>query len=138
MNTRKTIYDKLFTEKVELAKHEVELALVDDLKGVLNGIENDSIYDVYSETIKISSNLEILKEKATERFNTNEKVVQASFTRIKLAEQYLATAERISKELGTNVNTIPNYNNVLSAKTKLQDTIKSLSSVQNKLKNLIK
>jgi hypothetical protein len=27
MNTRKTIYDKLFTEKVELAKHEVELAL---------------------------------------------------------------------------------------------------------------
>ena len=31
MNTRKTIYDKLFTEKVELAKHEVELALVDDL-----------------------------------------------------------------------------------------------------------
>jgi hypothetical protein len=26
MNTRKTIYDKLFTEKVELAKHEVELA----------------------------------------------------------------------------------------------------------------
>ena len=138
MNTRKTIYDKLFTEKVELAKHEVELALVDDLKGVLNGIENDSIYDVYSETIKISSNLEILKEKATERFNTNEKVVQASFTRIKLAEQYLATAERISKELGTNVKTIPNYNNVLSAKTKLQNTIKSLSSVQNKLKNLIK
>jgi hypothetical protein len=32
MNTRKTIYDKLFTEKVELAKHEVELGLIDDLK----------------------------------------------------------------------------------------------------------
>jgi hypothetical protein len=31
MNTRKTIYDKLFTEKVELAKHEVELGLIDDL-----------------------------------------------------------------------------------------------------------
>ena len=30
MNTRKTVYNKLFTEKVELAKHEVELALVDD------------------------------------------------------------------------------------------------------------
>jgi hypothetical protein len=28
MNTRKTIYDKLFTEKVELAKHEVELATI--------------------------------------------------------------------------------------------------------------
>jgi DNA repair ATPase RecN len=30
MNTRKTIYDKLFTEKVELAKHEVELSLFED------------------------------------------------------------------------------------------------------------
>ena len=32
MNTRKTIYDKLFNEKVELAKHEVNLGVVDDLK----------------------------------------------------------------------------------------------------------
>jgi hypothetical protein len=31
MNTRKTIYDKLFTEKVELAKHEVELANIKDI-----------------------------------------------------------------------------------------------------------
>ena len=30
MNTRKTVYDKLFTEKVELAKHEVELSLFED------------------------------------------------------------------------------------------------------------
>jgi len=30
MNTRKTVYNKLFTEKVELAKHEVKLALIDD------------------------------------------------------------------------------------------------------------
>jgi histidinol phosphatase-like enzyme len=32
MNTRKIIYDKLFTEKVELAKHEVELGLIDDIQ----------------------------------------------------------------------------------------------------------
>jgi hypothetical protein len=30
MNTRKTVYDKLFTEKVELAKHEVELGIIQD------------------------------------------------------------------------------------------------------------
>ena len=124
--------------KTELAMQKVNLSLANDLKGVLNGIENDSIYDVYSETIKISSNLEILKEKATERFNTNEKVVQASDTRIKLAEKYLATSKSVSKELGIDETAIPNYNNVLTAKTKLQNTIKSLSSVQNKLKNLIK
>ena len=28
MNTRKTVYNKLFTEKVELAKHEIELATI--------------------------------------------------------------------------------------------------------------
>ena len=124
--------------KTELAMQKVNLSLANDLKGVLNGIENDSIYDVYSETIQISSNLEILKEKAKERFNTNEKVVQASDTRIKLAEQYLATSKSVSKELGIDETAIPNYKNVLTAKTKLQNTIKSLSSVQNKLKNLIK
>jgi hypothetical protein len=32
MNTRKTIYDKLFTEKVELAKHEVQLASIDEIQ----------------------------------------------------------------------------------------------------------
>ena len=34
MNTRKTIYDKLFTEKVELASHEVELGLKEDAQKV--------------------------------------------------------------------------------------------------------
>ena len=35
MNTRKTVYNKLFTEKVELAKHEVELGVIqDDIKKV--------------------------------------------------------------------------------------------------------
>jgi hypothetical protein len=130
------IGNKLF-DKVELASEKINLALVDDLKNVLNGIENDSIYETYSETIKISSDLEVLKKKANDRYSLNEKVVQSSFSRIKLAEQYLATAERISKELGTDEKAIPNYNNVLNAKTKLQDTIKSLSPVQNKLKGLI-
>jgi len=37
MNTKKTVYNKLFTEKVELAKHEVELAVIDDIKAYSNG-----------------------------------------------------------------------------------------------------
>lgn len=36
MNTRKTVYNKLFSEKTELAKHEVELGIVDDLKAQFN------------------------------------------------------------------------------------------------------
>lgn len=37
MNTTKSVYNKLFSEsKVELGKHEVELALVDDIKKMYN------------------------------------------------------------------------------------------------------
>ncbi len=36
MNTRKTVYNKLFTEKVELEKHEVELANIADLIKITN------------------------------------------------------------------------------------------------------
>ena len=39
MNTRKTVYNKLFSEKVELAKHEVELGSIDNLNKVLEEIK---------------------------------------------------------------------------------------------------
>jgi hypothetical protein len=39
MNTRKTVYEKLFSEKVELAKHEVELGSIDNLNKVLEEIK---------------------------------------------------------------------------------------------------
>lgn len=39
MNTRKTVYNKLFTEKTELAKHEVELALAEDLRSAENSLK---------------------------------------------------------------------------------------------------
>jgi hypothetical protein len=32
MNTRKTVYNKLFKEETQLAKHEVELGLIQDLE----------------------------------------------------------------------------------------------------------
>ena len=37
MNTRKTVYNKLFKEETKLAKHEVELAVIDDIKAYSNG-----------------------------------------------------------------------------------------------------
>lgn len=36
MNTRKTVYDKLFKEETKLATHEVELGLVDNLLVLVN------------------------------------------------------------------------------------------------------
>jgi uncharacterized coiled-coil DUF342 family protein len=51
MNTRKTVYEKLFTEKVELAKHEVELGLMDDI----NKLKSTLIAEWKSHTSKRDS-----------------------------------------------------------------------------------
>ena len=138
MNTLKTIYDKI--GKTELAKHEVELGLVDDLKITLKSLEEQIFIDkeILSKTIKISSDLFILNKNAKERLTSNDSVIQSSFKKIQLAEKFIAQAERISKELGVDVKTISNYNEILNAKKTAQDNIKLLSKEQNALKSLIK
>lgn len=134
MNELKNVTNKLF--KTELESHKVDLALTDDLKITLSSLKDQIFIDdeVYSKSIKISSDLELLKKQAAERIIDNEKVVQASFKKIQLAEKFIAQAERVSKELGIDVKTLPNYNEVIDAKNKAQENIKRLSSVQNKLK----
>jgi hypothetical protein len=39
MNTRKTVYDKLFNEETKLASHEVELGKIDDLNKILEEVK---------------------------------------------------------------------------------------------------
>ena len=49
MNTRKTVYNKLFTEKTELSTHEIELGLVEDLKTQFNkyfSVDNMDLLEV--------------------------------------------------------------------------------------------
>lgn len=139
MNTLQNVYDKL-ADKTELAKHEVDLGLVDDLKITLNSLEEQIFIDkeILSKTIKISSDLLLLNKNAKERLTSNDSIIQSSFKKIQLAEKFIAQAERISKELGVDVKTISNYNGILNAKKTAQDNIKLLSKEQNALKSLIK
>lgn len=86
MNTRKTVYEKLFTEKTELAKHEVNLALRDDIisgfqkylaqrdtaKKAINKAEN-AIIDAYNNYAALAgaanttlSDVNVLRTKAKE------------------------------------------------------------------------
>ena len=65
MNTRKTIYDKLFTEKVELAKHEVELATIDEVRKFIESTTNRQqefrkfaqITEQQLDNLKVSANM---------------------------------------------------------------------------------
>jgi hypothetical protein len=140
MNTKNNVFNKLFSkDKVELSSEKYDFALIDDLKSILNGLENQIFIDkdIYNEFIKIGSDLTILQQKAKERVTSYDSIVQSSFKKIQLAEQYMAQAERISKELGTDVNSIPNYNKVVSARNEAQENIKKIGKEASNLKKLI-
>jgi hypothetical protein len=100
MNTKKTVYNKLFTEKVELAKHEVELGLQDDLKQSISFLQKAS--DAINLSIKGF-------EDAYKKMQTENKGAKSILeTQAKLINKIEATA----KDLGINPTSIPNYNEV--------------------------
>lgn len=63
MNTTKSVYNRLFAEdKVELGKHEVELALIDDAKKIVLALTKQSD-ELGKETLSIISAKNRLSEK---------------------------------------------------------------------------
>jgi hypothetical protein len=100
MNTLKTTMSKIAKieqPKVELAKHEVELALIDDIKKLndLTEAEAKKFVDTYK---KIFSQLDIT-------INAGEKYYQNASK----YEALLAEVDKKSKELGLNALDNPNY-----------------------------
>jgi hypothetical protein len=117
MNTRKTVYNKLFTEKVELAKHEVELALIDDIKKLMNSaLSRKGEFQKFSQTIqqqldnlRVSSNMwnRDLSEAQTLISNL---VVKAKEIGVSVPNEVLAY-EKIIKE---GVSETKNYSNIVT------------------------
>jgi DNA repair ATPase RecN len=98
MNTLKTVYNKLFKEETQLAKHEVELASVDELNKFYNDIYN-SIQDA-----------RIGLDKASKEYRTLEVKFQKNFeSAMKGARESLQQFENISKQLGIDPNQIKEY-----------------------------
>ena len=122
MNTRKTIYSKLFTEKVELAKHEVELALIDDFRKLLSTATAD--YKEFSD--------------AYNKFNDFKKLV------IAFGEKYTGNTEKLetlysqmfktSKELGLDFNSTKEGKDALSLAASGDPKI--IKSLVNRVKSI--
>jgi|NOAtaT_7_FD_contig_123_12531_length_2334_multi_4_in_0_out_2_2 methyl-accepting chemotaxis protein len=104
MNTRKTVYDKLFTEKVELAKHEVELASIDEIQNRYS--------ELYKKHFGKASNL--ISEAKNELRTFIDEMESLSKEGVDIAKK--------AKDLGINVESIPNYNDVMKriARDKMQ------------------
>lgn len=121
MNTRKTVYNKLFTEKVELAKHEVELALIDDFN-----------------TIKLNASVlmdEILKKDypslLSNSNNVKDKVRKCINLITDLSNKNSALGLKF-QELGLDFKKDPNYKGF----NELLKNEKTIFDILNKLKSI--
>jgi hypothetical protein len=119
MNTRKTVYNKLFKEETQLAKHEVELALIDDLnKAIAEGSKNEASYysDFKLELNKVIDTARKIEVKYNVLLsNINEPIFQM---------------EKQAKELGLDIKSTPMYK-------KSQDTIKAIEGRKEVIDSII-
>jgi hypothetical protein len=119
MNTLKNVYDKL-ADKTELAKHEVELGLIDDYKSLFSkainayGIADNQIKELKNN----SKNIIGLFDNAKERFAT-------------LSVSY-QVIEKTSKDLGVQLpnEIINNHKSMLDYFKKIDGAIKLLNSIK--------
>tara|TARA_R100001510_G_scaffold807_1_gene593 strand:+ start:524 stop:943 length:420 start_codon:yes stop_codon:yes gene_type:complete len=139
METIKTVFNKLNTDKTELGTHKVELALIDDLKRSENSILADVqiVLDVFTKSNKIYFNLESANKEAKERFNVNKQIITSSTKKIDLANKTLEKAKTLAKDLGVNVNQISKYKSIEDAVKVLKDDVKDLIKKNNQLGKLL-
>ena len=125
-------------EEVKLAKHEIELGLVDDLKAQINKnlpIVINSINELYADANKLKTLFEgALKQKSDieKRYESNKKL--SADTIGKLNNQFDAI-KKMSKELGIDVATIPTYKEYLNSRKQLEDTRDKIQSAWNLVAN---
>jgi len=88
MNTKKTIYDKLFKEETQLAKHEIELALADDIKASLSAYKG------------LKDNVEKTKNAAKNSFIKYSDSVRVAYQNAKNSVDLITKLEVEAKKLG--------------------------------------
>jgi hypothetical protein len=120
MNTRKTVYNKLFKEETKLATHEVELGLLDDLNS-------------------LNSQGETLRQGVNKFFALNQQMIAyAKEERAKLnkyltaSEKLMQTSESKAKELGIDINDNISYKNAKSRLSEINTVNKTYVDFLNK------
>lgn len=139
MNTKKTVYEKLFTEKTELAKHEVELALVDDLAKLLNrmkAIDGALMKSVQKTVNNLSAFAKVqndLKDgymtAIADRDDANADIKEALVLVEKIGKQ--------ARELGLNPNDVKGTQDVVKITANIEDTISTLDKNESDVKKIL-
>jgi hypothetical protein len=113
MNTLKTVFGKLFKEETQLAKHEVELALVNEIENLSNQVQK--ITTDFDSQIKIFE-----KEKLALRNIIKGRTQQSIDLLTKIKD-----AQKMSNDLGMKFDD-SKYKKILESYYKLTDKIDSL------------
>lgn len=125
MNTKKTIYDKLFTEKVELAKHEVELGLVDTIESDV--LANGKSADIARPLIRqASESLSKAYENLLNIKKRNESIIKNSEVfKAKLKELGIEPTDQFQKNIVADLYVDKNID------TKIKAILTATSSLKN-------
>ena len=140
MNTTKSVYNRLFAEdKVELAKHEVELGLVEDLAKLLTRMKAIDGALMKSTQKAVNALGDFIKVKN----QLNDGYVQASMDAedaqedIKLAVSLIEKIAKQAKDLGLNPNDVKGTQEVVKITANLEDTIAILERNESDIKKIL-
>jgi hypothetical protein len=142
----KTSYEKFMASSavqevsnVELSVVKVDLALVDDIKIMVNALSSQKSIDddVINKTVQILRPLQQLKKDGVDRVKTNESVINSSLVKIKLANDLLLKASQMSKALGVDLKSIQGYDEVVKLIAVLEKNIQRHKEYTNELKQVI-
>lgn len=101
MNTRKTVYEKLFrNEETKLATHEIELALFDEIKNALKnyGVNNGKIVKANATVTKSVQAINSAMKDANIVVNK-----QMGKGVLAMAQKFQAQLDKTAKELGVSM-----------------------------------
>jgi archaellum component FlaC len=131
MNTTKSVYNKLFKEETQLASHEVELSIKDDVDTALN-----QIYDAYDKTDKGITKFynELFAAKKT--YETAQTEISNLFNKEKALQDLKVKMLNMGKELGIDVTGAPFYKELLAALKRMEDIKSEIKTAEQTYKGI--
>ena len=126
--------------KIIKKSERVELAIADDLKQAVNILKAQSRIDSDAQkaTVKLISELTNTVPNAKERIKTNQRIIQATNSKIETAETRLKKTESAAKQLGLNANSIPLYSEVLKELDIVKKSQTDIEENTSRLQSIIK
>jgi hypothetical protein len=94
--------------------YKIEFGLADDIRTMINALNAQKSIDdeILQKTVKILTPLQTLKREGLDRLQTNEKVIDSSKSKIKMAYDLLKKADQMASEMGISKTALNGYSEI--------------------------